>query len=134
MLEPKRYRSVRRRACGGLPCVLPARQAASMRLPPLDGCSPAQETGAATLPALHLLRRAAPLPQLSEKWARHLVCLTEVTGAFLSRPALELLLRHYPLAQVRVPACMHGVGGQDRLPAPPGLPAWLQCTPRWPAD
>lgn len=30
-----------------------------------------------------------------------MTCRTEVTGALLSRAAVELLLQHYPLAQVR---------------------------------
>lgn len=52
----------------------------------------------------------APCPaQLSDKWARHMVCRSDVTGAFLSRAAVELLLRHYPLAQARARGgCMRG--------------------------
>lgn len=38
--------------------------------------------------------------QLSARWVRHMSCRTEVTGALLTRQAVELLLRHYPLAQV----------------------------------
>ena len=42
-----------------------------------------------------------PPPQkLAERWRSVLVARTEVHGALLSRSAVELLLQHYPLAQV----------------------------------
>ena len=36
----------------------------------------------------------------TERWNFRMVAATEVTGALLSRAALEVLLEHFPLAQV----------------------------------
>lgn len=53
-------------------------------------------------PLLSVATRApvSPCPQLAERWRPVVVARTEVQGVLLTRPAVELVLKHYPLAQV----------------------------------